>query len=134
MDNNLGNKKTLANNLQRYMDQYGFTAKEIAEKIGVEPSAVSYWLNAKYYPRIDKIEKMANLFHVNKACLVEEPESPLIPVKDKFNKINLSSEENSLLSSWSKATFDEKMQIYYVLKKYGMPQPTEKNTSAISVS
>lgn len=78
MENNLGNKIVLANNLQRYMEQYGYTAKDIAEKIGVEPSAVSYWVNAKYYPRIDKIEKMANLFHVNKACLVEEHDSYLV--------------------------------------------------------
>lgn len=78
MENNLGNKIVLAKNLQRYMEQYGYTAKDIAEKIGVEPSAVSYWVNAKYYPRIDKIEKMANLFHVNKACLVEEHDSYLV--------------------------------------------------------
>lgn len=78
MENNLGNKIVLAKNLQRYMEQYGYTAKDIAEKIGVEPSAVSYWVNAKYYPRIDKIEKMANLFHVSKACLVEEHDSYLV--------------------------------------------------------
>ena len=133
MENNLGNKIVLAKNLQHYMEQYGYTAKDIAEKIGVEPSAVSYWVNAKYYPRIDKIEKMANLFHVNKACLVEEHDSALI-LKSRQHHLNLSDEEESLLSSWEQATFDEQMQIYYVLKKYGMPMPNEKDTVATSVS
>lgn len=133
MENNLGNKIVLAKNLQRYMEQYGYTAKDIAEKIGVEPSAVSYWVNAKYYPRIDKIEKMANLFHVNKACLVEEQDSYLV-LKSRQSHLNLSHEETSLLSSWEQATFDEQMQIYYVLKKYGMTMPNEKNATATSVS
>lgn len=133
MENNLGNKIVLAKNLQRYMEQYGYTAKDIAEKIGVEPSAVSYWVNAKYYPRIDKIEKMANLFHVNKACLVEEQDSYLV-LKSRQHHLNLSDEEESLLSSWEQATFDEQMQIYYVLKKYGMTMPNEKDTTATSVS
>ena len=130
MENNLGNKKILAENLKMLMAEHGYTSKDIADLIGVKPSSVSYWINATYYPRIDKIEMLANLFHVNKSALVED---------QKFNftikrRADTAKEEKHLLEAWSCASYDEKMQIYYVLKKYGMPEPVSEDTTAISAS
>lgn len=70
--NNLGNKKTMAKNIRRLMSENNMNSKDVYTKIDVPPTTFSNWINAETYPRIDKIEKMANLFGVSKAELVEE--------------------------------------------------------------
>lgn len=68
----LGNKDVMANNIKKYMDRQGVDRNKLADDINVSYSTVSDWINAKTYPRIDKIELMANYFGVTKADLVEE--------------------------------------------------------------
>ena len=72
MTNNLGNKETMAKNIRYYMNLYNKTRQDICDALGVKYSTFTDWVNAKKYPRIDKIEMMANYFHVTKADLVEE--------------------------------------------------------------
>src|SRR5699024_6313467 len=43
--------------------------------LGVSYSTLSDWVNAKTYPRIDKIEMMANYFGVSKSDLVEDKQT-----------------------------------------------------------
>lgn len=68
----LGNKKVMGRNIQRYMDKLRIERKELAKAIGVPYSSLTDWINGKTYPRIDKIEKLANYFGVSKSDLVEE--------------------------------------------------------------
>ena len=72
MENNLGNKQILAKNLQYYMDMRNVTRNDLCEALGVKYTTLTDWVNAKTYPRIDKIELMARYFGINKADLVEE--------------------------------------------------------------
>ena len=73
----LGNKEIMAQNIRYYLKKYGKTQKEICKDLGFKETTFSDWVNAKTYPRIDKIEKIANYFHVQKADLVEEKRKPL---------------------------------------------------------
>jgi repressor LexA len=68
----IGNKKIMGENIQYYMRQIGVDRKEFAKAIGVPYSSLTDWINGNTYPRIDKIEKMANYFGITKADLVEE--------------------------------------------------------------
>lgn len=68
----LGNKKIMGENIQYYMDKMGIERKDFAKAIGVPYSSLTDWINGKTYPRIDKIEKMANFFGISKSDLVEE--------------------------------------------------------------
>lgn len=72
MNNNLGNKQTMAKNIRYYMDKHSVTQTEICNILGFKMATFSDWVNAKTYPRIDKIEMMANYFGISKADLVEE--------------------------------------------------------------
>ena len=72
MENNLGNKQILAKNLQYYMDMNNVTRNDLCEALGVKYTTLTDWVNAKTYPRIDKIELMARYFSISKADLVEE--------------------------------------------------------------
>lgn len=65
-------KEVFAKNLKMYMDRRGITQKELAEIAGVSAPTVNDWLKAKKYPRIDKIEKIANYFGILKSDLIED--------------------------------------------------------------
>lgn len=65
-------KEVFAANLRRYMEQRGKTQKELAEIAGVSGPTMHDWLKAKKYPRIDKIEILANYFGILKSDLIEE--------------------------------------------------------------
>lgn len=69
---NIGNKEVLANNLAYYVERSGKSQKELAEMVGVATSTFNDWMKGKKYPRIDKIEMLANFFGILKSDLIEE--------------------------------------------------------------
>lgn len=68
----IGNKEVIAKNLAYYIERSGKTQKEVAEIINVAPSTFNAWMKAKKYPRIDKIEMLADYFGVLKSNLIED--------------------------------------------------------------
>ena len=72
MKNNLGNKATMAKNIRYYMELQNRSRNDICQAIDVAYTTLTDWVNAKKYPRIDKIEMMAEYFGVSKADLVED--------------------------------------------------------------
>jgi repressor LexA len=83
----LGNKEIMAANIKHYLGVMGISRKEFCNRLGFKYSTVTDWLNAEKYPRIDKIETMANFFRINKSDLVEphllgyldDPSHPMRP-------------------------------------------------------
>ncbi len=84
---NIGNKETMAKNLQFYISKSGRTQKEIAEVVGVATSTFNDWVKAKKYPRIDKIEIMADYFGILKSDLIEEKTEERKEVEKKAGSI-----------------------------------------------
>ena len=72
--NDSKNKEIFAKNLTRYIEKSGKTQKEIAEVIGVATSTFNDWATGKKYPRIGKVEAMANYFGCEKSDLIEDKE------------------------------------------------------------
>lgn len=68
----LGNKQIFAKNLNYYIERSGKSQKDLAEMVGVAASTFNDWVKAKKYPRIDKIEILANYFGIQKSDLIEE--------------------------------------------------------------
>lgn len=68
----LGNKEIMAKNIQYYMDKYGKTRQDMCDALGVKYTTFTDWVKGNSYPRIDKIELMANYFGISKADLVED--------------------------------------------------------------
>jgi phage-related cro/CI family transcription regulator len=84
----LGNKETFAKNLQRYMFEHNKDRQQVCLDLGIKYSTFAEWINGKKYPRIDKIELLANYFGIQKSDLIEEkrtfnsvevPQYPFIP-------------------------------------------------------
>ena len=69
-------KEVFAKNLRYYMERRGKNQKELAEIVGVSPPTMNDWLKAKKYPRIDKIDILADYFGILKSDLIEEKEKP----------------------------------------------------------
>lgn len=72
---NLGNKKIMAENITYYMNKHQKTRNDMCEALGVKYTTFTDWVKGNSYPRIDKIELMANYFGISKADLVEKRNS-----------------------------------------------------------
>ena len=68
----LGNKEIFSKNLQYYMELNNKTRTDVCRDLDIPYSTFTDWCNANIYPRIDKIEMLANYFDIKKSDLVED--------------------------------------------------------------
>ena len=80
----LGNKAIMSQNLRRIMSERKVSAKELSKALDFPYTTLLSWLKADNYPRIDKIEAMANYFGIQKSDLIEEK---LTAEKEKDNDL-----------------------------------------------
>lgn len=100
---NIGNMSTMAANLNYYMKKQNINQKELAAIANVSPPTVSYWLQGKKYPRIDKIEVIADYFGILKSDLIEE----------KTDEQRLSEDlDRKLYNEIATLTFQEKTRVF----------------------
>ena len=67
----LGNKEIFAKNLKYYMELNKKDRNDIARDLDLPYTTVTSWYNGEFYPRIDKIQLLANYFCIKKSDLVE---------------------------------------------------------------
>ena len=65
----------MAKNIKRLMKEKGKDRNDVCKDLGFKYTTFTDWVNGNTYPRIDKIEMMANYFGVSKAELVEDVSS-----------------------------------------------------------
>ncbi len=68
----LGNKDVFARNLSYYLRLFNKERAQICKDLNIKYSTFSEWANGKKYPRIDKIELLANYFGILKSDLIED--------------------------------------------------------------
>ena len=95
---NTWSKEVFAKNLNIYMNQFDLNQKQIAEIAGVSPPTVNDWIKARKYPRIDKIDILADHFGVLKSDLTED--------KAKLDEIHKKSD--TLVDVTKRMMTDEK--------------------------
>ena len=79
------NKRIMADNIIRLMRLHNKTRREICNDLHISYTTFTDWVNANTYPRIDKIEMLANYFGVEKSDLVERYNNK---PKNSFNNIH----------------------------------------------
>lgn len=77
----LGNKEIFSKNLQTLLKKRHLTQKKVADAIGVSTSTFCDWIKERAYPRMDKIQLLADYFGIEKSDLIEK--------KDVYNKYYL---------------------------------------------
>jgi transcriptional regulator with XRE-family HTH domain len=102
---NIGNKETMSKNLKYYIERSGKDRKTLSEIWGFPYSTVTDWINGNKYPRIDRIEVMAEYFGIQKSDLIEDKkEKPTIPEDDGL------SESQKALMQFAMSVPDDKAE------------------------
>ena len=78
------NKEIMARNIRRYMDMKGVTNQQLCDALDFKYTTFMDWIKGVTYPRIGKVEAMANYFGCEKSDLIEEK---LTEEKEKDNDI-----------------------------------------------
>lgn len=79
----LGNKEIFAKNLKYYMELNHKDRNDVCRDLDIPYTTFAEWYNAKIYPRIDKIQMLANYFDIKKSDLVEDKSKNVEIINDK---------------------------------------------------
>jgi len=123
----LGNKEIFAKNLNYYMNINHKDRNDVARDLDLPYTTITSWCKAEFYPRIDKIQLLANYFGIQKSDLVEHKENsninkniPILgTVKAGYNWL---AEENIIGYITDKDTvkdYEKNINEYYALKIIG---------------
>ena len=84
----LGNIEIFSKNLKYYMQLNNKDRNSICKDLNIPYTTFAEWYNGKIYPRIDKIEMLANYFNIKKSDLIEQKNiSNAFPVADMPIKV-----------------------------------------------
>ena len=108
---NIGNKEIFSKNLSFYISRSRRDQKEIAEVIGVAPSTFNEWVKGKKYPRIDKIESLANYFGIRKSDLIEDKQKN--PPSDQ---VQLTEGEKLMLELFNQVPEDKQRFVIEMIR------------------
>ena len=109
---NIGNKETMSKNLKYYIERSGKDRKTLAEIWGFPYSTVTDWINGNKYPRIDRIEVMADYFGIQKSDLIEEQKE-----KPTVQDDGLSEEKRKLIERIKKLPEDQVQLLLQVAER-----------------
>ena len=88
-------KEVFARNLRKYMERAGKSQKDMADIVGVSTPTFSDYINAKKFPRIDKIDILADYFGILKSDLIEDKSQEEIKEPAMFD--GLSENQKKLM-------------------------------------
>lgn len=82
-------RKIFMANLLKYMAETHINQADIASALGVSKTAVSDWTHGRKYPRVDAMQKLADLFGVPMSCLtqvdhVATEDETILELKDRL--------------------------------------------------
>lgn len=92
MDSKQKLKDIFASNFKKQLSLHNKTQSDICNDLGLTSSTVSDWANGKKYPRMDKVQQIADYLHILKSDLTEEKESKVIETLKNIFKIPLYSQ------------------------------------------
>ncbi|MGU7966434.1 LexA family transcriptional regulator [Streptococcus suis] len=92
------NKDIFSKNLKYYMDKKGVDRNQLCSDLDLKYTTVRDWIKGITYPRIGKIELLANYFGINKSDLIEEKST----ITSSIPFQNFDPRQAILLSNYSK--------------------------------
>lgn len=64
--------KLFSKNLNFYLNKYELTQADLAKRLNVSTASVSNWCRGIKTPRIDKVDAMCEIFHINRSDLMTD--------------------------------------------------------------
>ena len=122
---NLDNKETMAQNIKYYLKQKGVSRHKLCDDLNIKYTTFCTWLQADAYPRIDKIEMMANYFNISKANLVEDKDAIKNDITTIYNQLH--EKRQAKVYNYAREQLKEVVDMFstnlkYLRKKYNMEQ------------
>lgn len=81
--------EVIGKQINKLRNKFGLTQEDLAEKLGYSKQTISNWETGLKTPRMGAIQKIADLFHVSKAYIIEGLETDgydkLLNVYDQLN-------------------------------------------------
>ena len=66
---------SFAQNLKFYLKQANMTQADLAEYMNVSTASISNWCTGTKIPRMDKVDKLCELFDINRSDLIEDKDT-----------------------------------------------------------
>lgn len=114
------NKRIFARNFNYYLTINNKTQSDIVQDLKITASTVSDWSNGKKYPRVDKMQMLADYFGVLKSDLTEEHEEAKltddIELQEYLEELKNRSEMRMLFSLAKGATKEDVMQAVKIIE------------------
>lgn len=105
-------KNVFADNLQYYMNEKGVSRREISEALDISYFTVTSWVNGKKYPRMDKVELLAEYFGILKSDLIEEKQEEEKPA----NNDGLTESQRELIAFAMTLSEDQADKVLQLMK------------------
>lgn len=114
------NKRIFAKNFNYYLTINNKTQADIVQDLHITASTVSDWANGKKYPRVDKMQMLADYFGILKSDLTEEHEEAKmtddIELQEYLEELKNRSEMRMLFSLAKGATKEDVMQAVKIIE------------------
>ena len=115
------NKKIMAKNITYYMSRRGIDNQQFCADLDIPYTTLKDWLTAVSYPRIGKIELMANYFGCKKSDLIEDkPESQRQTEESARRAARIAKDPNlvEIIDMYTALPEDKKKTVKQVLVDY----------------
>ena len=100
------NKKIMSKNLKKYMELKGKTRIDICNDLKISYTTFADWVNGKVYPRIDKLELLANYFGIDKSDLIEDKFQAKSEHSEEYTRLtDLCNIQFKSVITWTEDTF-----------------------------
>ena len=137
-----GDAMTLGEYINTYLNEHDMSIRQLSRLSGISNTYIGYIINGKkpngkpVNVSIDKYKKLAKAFGLESASELASyvDDSIAWGSSAKKAKPKAKTEFDYLRDCWDRATYEEKIAVYVILKKYGMPQPVEEDATVSSVS
>ena len=101
-------KRNFSETLKAIMQKHGKTQVDLVKDLNFRQATVSDWLNGKKYPRMDKIEKLANYFDISINELLLQSVTVPVPAS---SSLSLTQQEETHIKKYRQLDADGKEEI-----------------------
>ncbi|MBI5972177.1 helix-turn-helix domain-containing protein [Staphylococcus caledonicus] len=70
-------REIFSENLLSLLDKKGIDQKQLAIELNISPASVTHWIKGNKYPRIGKIEEIAEYFNVPMSRLTQDQDKEM---------------------------------------------------------
>lgn len=66
-------RNVIASNINHQLSKHHMSRPELAKKVGVSTAAVGFWCNGTKIPRMDKVDRMCEIFECRRIDILSNP-------------------------------------------------------------